>query len=162
LTRLSAVEQISRPFQFDLELCGMEGPGASGGADPDGILGKPACVTLQTSGTHKRYFHGIVTEFAYTGYSERRHEYRAVLRPAFWLLTRRADCRVLQNKSTPDIFAEVCKQAGFTDHKLALSARYEPWEYRVQYRESDFDFLSRRSEERRVGKECRDRGVECH
>lgn len=143
LTRLAAVEQISRPFQFDLELCGMEGAGASGAADPDGILGKPVCVTLRTGGTQSRYFHGIVTEFAHTGYNERRHEYRAVVRPAFWLLTRRADCRVLQNKTTPDIFAEVCRQAGFNDHRLALSARYEPWEYRVQYCESDFDFLSR-------------------
>lgn len=143
LTRLEAVEQISRPFQFDLELCSMEGAAARGAADPDGILGKPACVTLTTAGSQSRYFHGVVTEFAYTGYNERRHEYRAIVRPAFWLLTRRADCRVLQNKSTPDIFAEVCRQAGFNDHRLALSARYEPWEYRVQYRESDFDFLSR-------------------
>lgn len=143
LTRLSAVEQISRPFQFDLELCSMEGAGMRGAADPDGILGKPASVALKTPGTQTRYFHGIVTEFAHTGYNERRHEYRAVLRPAFWLLTRRADCRVLQNMSTPDIFREVCRQAGFSDHKLALSASYEAWEYRVQYRESDFDFLSR-------------------
>lgn len=143
LTRLHAVEQISRPFQFDLELCDIEGPLARAVANPDGILGKPVCVTLQTSGEQERYFHGVVTEFAHTGYDGDRHEYRAIVRPAFWLLTRRVDCRVLQNKSTPDIFAEVCRQAGFNDHKLALSARYEPWEYRVQYRESDFDFLSR-------------------
>jgi len=143
LTRLSAVEQISRPFQFDLELIGMEGAGASGAADPDSILGQPVCVTLKSGGAHSRYFHGVVTEFAHTGFNERRHEYRAIVRPEFWLLTRRVDYRVLQNKSTPDIFAEVCRQAGFSDHKLALSGRYEPWEYRVQYRESDFDFLSR-------------------
>ena len=143
LTRLTAVEQISRPFQFDLELCGMEGAAATGAADPDGILGKPACVTLKTGASQSRYFHGVVTEFAHTGYNERRPEYRAVLRPAFWLLTRRVDYRILQNKSTSDIFAEVCRQAGFNDHRLALSATYQPWEYRVQYRESDFDFLSR-------------------
>ena len=143
LTRLNAVEQISRPFQFDLELCGMEGAGTTGAADPDGILGKPVCVTLKTAGSQSRYFHGVVTEFAHTGCNERRHEYRAIVRPAFWLLTRRVDYRVLQNKSTPDIFAEVCRQAGFNDHKLALSGRYDPWEYRTQYRESDFDFLSR-------------------
>ncbi|HEY0942637.1 MAG TPA: type VI secretion system tip protein TssI/VgrG [Steroidobacter sp.] len=143
VTRLTAAEQISRPFQFDLELCGMEGAGERGAVNPDGILGQPACVELKVTSTYKRYFHGIVTEFAHIGCNERRHEYRAVLRPAFWLLTRRADCRVLQNMSTPDIFKEVCRQAGFDDHQLKLSASYEPWEYRVQYRESDFDFLSR-------------------
>ena len=143
LTRLSAVEQISRPFRFDLELRGVDGAGARGAADPDSILGNPVSIEVTTTANEPRYFHGIVTEFAYTGYGERFHQYSAVVRPAFWLLTRRVDCRVLQNTSTPDIFADVCRQAGFNDHKLALSGTYKPWEYRVQYRESDFDFLNR-------------------
>ncbi len=143
LTRLSATEQISRPFRFDLELRGVDAAGARGVADPDTILGNPVSIQVTATGAEPRYFHGIVTEFAYTGYGERFPEYSAVVRPAFWLLTRRIDCRVLQNKSTPDVFTEVCRQAGFSDHKLALSAVYKPWEYRVQYRESDFDFLSR-------------------
>jgi type VI secretion system secreted protein VgrG len=143
LARLSAVEQISRPFRFDLELRGVDGAGARGAADPDSILGQPVSIEVTTTASEPRYFHGIVTEFAYTGYDERFHLYSAVVRPAFWLLTRRVDCRVLQQKSTPEIFADVCRQAGFNDHKLNLSATYKPWEYRVQYRESDFDFLSR-------------------
>jgi len=150
LARLSGHEQISRPFEYQLSLFGGES-GSDGAVDADKILGQSVTVTLSTgiaagagSGSGgKRYFNGIVTEFAHVGFGVRSHEYRAVLRPAFWLLSRRADCRVFQKKSTPDIFAEVCKQAGSIDQRQALSARYEPWEYRVQYRESDFDFLSR-------------------
>jgi len=136
LTRLSGREQISRPFEYELSLLGAD-------SGVDGILGQSVTVTLTLSGGGKRYFNGVVTEFAQVGYGVRYHEYRAVLRPAFWLLSHRADCRVFQKKSTPDIFAEVCKQAGSIDQRQALSSRYEPWEYRVQYRESDFDFLSR-------------------
>src|SRR6185312_17189821 len=54
----------------------------------------------------------------------------------------RSDCRVFQKKSTPDIVGDICQQCSVA-HRLNLSATYQPWEYRVQYRESDFDFLSR-------------------
>jgi len=142
LAHLTGHEQISRPFEYHLSLFGSDF-GADGVVDADKILGQSVTVTLNLGGGGKRYFNGIVTEFAQVGYGVRFHEYRAVLRPALWLLSRRADCRVFQKKSTPDIFAEVCKQAGSIEQRQALSARYEPWEYRVQYRESDFDFLSR-------------------
>ncbi len=145
LARLAGHEHISRPFEYQLSLFGGES-GSDGALDAEKILGQSVTVTATTgtaSSPGKRHFNGIVTEFAHVGYGVRFHEYRAVLRPAFWLLSRRADCRVFQKKSTPDIFAEVCKQAGSIDQRQALSARYEPWEYRVQYRESDFDFLSR-------------------
>jgi type VI secretion system secreted protein VgrG len=143
ITRLSAVEQISRPFQCELELCGMEGAALEGTIDPDGILGKPACVTLKTYDGRARYFHGIVTEFAHTGSNERYCEYRAVLRPEFWLLTRRSDCRVWQAKTTVDIVQDVFTQAGLEQPKTMVGDRYEPWDYRVQYGETDFDFVSR-------------------
>lgn len=136
LTRLSGREQISRPFEYELSLLGAD-------SGVDGILGQSVTVTLNLGGGGKRYFNGVVTEFAQVGYGVRYHEYRAVLRPAFWLLSHRADCRVFQKKSTPDIFTEVCKQAGSIDQRQALSSSYQPWEYRVQYRESDFDFVSR-------------------
>src|SRR5581483_4373406 len=142
LASLSGQERISRPFEYVLSLFGGD-TGSDGAQDADKTLGQSVTVTLHGGAGGQRYFNGLVTEFAHTGYSERFHEYRAVLRPAFWLLSRRADCRVFQKKSTTDIFADVCQQAGSVDHKLALSGTYEPWEYRVQYRESDFDFLSR-------------------
>jgi type VI secretion system secreted protein VgrG len=144
LARLSGREAISRPFEYQLSLYGSDTSGSDGALDTDSILGQSVTVALITAASNPaRYFNGIVTEFAHVGYGERTHEYRAVLRPSLWLLTRRADCRVFQKTSTPDIFAAVCKQAGSIPYRLALSATYQPWEYRVQYRESDFDFVSR-------------------
>lgn len=139
LKRLAATEQLSQPFELDLTLVSEDGE-----LDPDHILGKPfgLALTISEDGP-PRHFHGIVTEFAQTGFAERLHEYQAVVRPWFWMLTRRADCRVFQGKTVPEIFESVCGEAGFRDFKKRLQSTYDPWEYCVQYRETDFNFLSR-------------------
>ncbi len=139
LAQLSAVEQVSQLFHFDLALLSEKGE-----LDADKILGKPLGLALTiTQGQPLRHLHGIVTEFAQTGYGERLHEYHAVVRPWFWLLTRTADCRIFQGKTVPEIFKEVCRQAGFSDIEQRLAGSYDPWDYCVQYRETDFNFLSR-------------------
>lgn len=137
LGELSGSERLSHLFQFDLRLFSERGD-----LDPDAILGKPVTVTVK-SGQSTRYFHGLVTDFALSGYNERLHEYHATVRPWFWFLTRTADCRIYQSRTVPDIFQDVCRQAGFSDFRLSLAGTYEPWEYCVQYRETDFAFLSR-------------------
>ncbi len=136
--RMTSVERVSQPFHCELSLYSE-----SGDLDPDRILGKPLVVSLATdSAAPMRYFHGLVTEFEQVGYGDRLHEYRAVTRPWFWFLTRAADCRIFQGKSVPDIFREVCQQAGFGDLDMRVGS-YRPLEYCVQYRETDFNFLSR-------------------
>ncbi len=50
---------------------------------------------------------------------------------------------IFQEMTVPQIFEEVVKQYGFTDYELKLAGTYQPWEYCVQYRETDFNFLSR-------------------
>ena len=136
-------EKISEPFQYHLTALSENGD-----LNPDDMLGKDVTVTYNLpSGGGKRHFHGIVFEFAQLGYARRYHEYQAVVRPWFWLLTRTADCRIFQGKSVPDIFEEVVKNYGFSDYKLKLSGSYQKRDYCVQYRESDFAFLSRLLEE---------------
>jgi type VI secretion system secreted protein VgrG len=137
--RMSSVEQLSQPFHCDLALLSRDEA-----LDPDKILGKPLGVALTTAPDQPpRYFHGLVTEFAQTGFNGQFHEYRAVIRPWYWFLTRRADCRIFQGKSVPEIFENVCHEVGFKDLEKRLGSSYEPWEYCVQYRETDFNFLSR-------------------
>jgi len=134
--RMSAYEHVSQPFQYDLTLYSEQGD-----LDADKILGQALVVTLDT-GHHKRYFHGLVSEFAQTGYSERFHEYRAVVRPWLWFLSRTADCRIFQAKSVPDIFKAICQGADYHDFETKLGT-YQPREYCVQYRESDLNLVSR-------------------
>jgi type VI secretion system secreted protein VgrG len=134
-------DQLGRPFSLDVQLLSEKGD-----INADDILGKGITLTLK-SGDNKRLVNGVVTEFSQLGYRRRYHEYRMTVRPWFWLLTQTADCRIFQARSVPDIFEEVVKQYGFVDYRLKLNGQYEPREYCVQYRESDFAFLSRLLEE---------------
>ena len=143
VTRLSGREEISRPFHYEVELLTRSSE-SDGAVDSSTLLGQSATVSFINGAGDERHVNGVVSAFTHVDYGLRHHAYRAVLRPAFWLLTRRADCRIFQKKTAPEIFAAVCSQAGLgITHRSALSAQYRPWEYRVQYRETDFDFLSR-------------------
>src|SRR5882672_1499528 len=64
-----------------------------------------------------------------------------------WFLTRTADCKIFQEKTAPEIIKEV-----FGDHSMAifedgLTGSYAKRDYCVQYRETDFAFVSRIMEE---------------
>ncbi|HEX6510375.1 MAG TPA: type VI secretion system tip protein TssI/VgrG [Chloroflexota bacterium] len=131
-------EAMSQPFQWNLELLSEKND-----IDPDKLLGEKVSVGMTLPNGKQRFFHGIVSEFSLGGWSQNYVAYSAVVRPWYWLLTRTADCRIFQEKTVPQIFEEVVKHYGFTDYELKLAGSYEPWEYCVQYRETDFNFLSR-------------------
>lgn len=140
--RMQAVERLSQPFQFDLTLFSEQGE-----LDADQILGQPVAVTIIAEDEQPaRYFHGLAADFAQVDWG-RLHQYHVTVRPWLWLLTHASDCRVFQNKTVPAIVQEVCQKAGFTDLRLALSGTYDAREYCVQFRESDFNFVSRLLEE---------------
>src|SRR5574341_298848 len=71
---------------------------------------------------------------------------RSTLFP-YTTLFRSSDCRIFQNKKVPDIIEEVFKAHGLSDYKLSLTGSYREWEYCVQYRETDFNFVSRLMEQ---------------
>jgi type VI secretion system secreted protein VgrG len=143
LRRFSGSEQISQLFHYELALLSENAQ-----LDVAKILGKPVTVQCDPEGSGKpRFFNGFVTEFAQVGYDERFHQYRAVIRPWFWFLTRTSDCRIFQGKSVLQIFEEVVKADGFTDYKSKLTGTYPTRDYCVQYRETDFNFLSRLMEQ---------------
>jgi type VI secretion system secreted protein VgrG len=139
---MEAVERLSEPFEFVLIL-----PSEQSELDADQILGKPVVVKIAAKDSPPRYFHGLAADFAQINYgnpvSQGLSEYSLTLRPWLWFLSQTADCRWFQNKTVPDIVQEVCRQAGFTDLRLALSGSYAPWEYCVQFRETDLNFVSR-------------------
>ena len=139
---MSASEQLGRLFQFDLDLLSE---------DPEiklkDILGQSVTVLSQRPDGENRYFNGIVSQFSQAGAHGNLFVYRATLRPWFWFLTRTADCRIFQNKKVPDIIKEVFRDQGFSDFEDALSGSYREWENCVQYRETDFNFISRLMEQ---------------
>lgn len=140
--RMVAREELGRLSEFEIDLLSTR-------ADimPNEILAKNVTVKLELASDGLRYFNGFVTRFYQTGKRGRYHLYHASVRPWLWFLTRTADCRIFQDLSIPDILKKVFDEHSISDYALELTASYDPWDYCVQYRESDFNFVSRLMEQ---------------
>lgn len=114
-----------------------------------GLLGQPMALKVATpDGGPVRHFHGLCVQAEYIGTFQGMARFVAEVRPRFWFLTRQADCKVFQGRTTAEIVQQVTGDDGFsTALKLDLSGSYDPRPYCIQYRESDFAFLSRLMEE---------------
>jgi type VI secretion system secreted protein VgrG len=138
---IAVQEQISRLFQIEAELRSEDGAVAF-----DQVVGNNATVRLET-GPGTRYFNGFISRLVQLANQGGYARYHATIVPWLWFLTRTADCRIFQQKSVSDIIEEVFKGHGFNDYQLKLSGTYAPKEYVVQYRETDFNFVSRLMEQ---------------
>ena len=119
---------------------------------PNALLGKDAAIELRGAGGNgkegKRFFHGYFQRFARVGEELDYFTYQATIVPWFWFLTRTANCRIFQKMTVPDIIKQIFRERGFSDFDPAgLTRAYTPWEYCVQYRETDFNFISRLMEQ---------------
>ena len=142
LRGFKGTESISRLFRFELDLLSEN----SSISFPD-IVGKNVTISLKQPDESYRYINGVISRFAQHATEEQFTSYSAEMVPWLWFLTRNADCRIFQNKSIPDIITEVFSDLGFNDYTNSTQGSYDPREYCVQYRESDFNFVSRLMEE---------------
>jgi type VI secretion system secreted protein VgrG len=142
LAGFSGHEAISRLFSFQLDLLSEKGP-----IDFAAIIGKKVTLRVTQSDKTERYFNGIVSHFAQSGSDLRFTRYQMQVVPWTWLLTRYADCKIFHNKTVQEILEQVFKDRGLTDYTIKLNGSYSPIEYCVQYRETDFNFISRLMEQ---------------
>jgi type VI secretion system secreted protein VgrG len=112
------------------------------------MLGEHVTVALAFHQQENRHFDGIAASFVYAGVVDNMATYHLKLRPWFWLMSHHRQCRIFQEKTVPDIIKEMFSEASFTETELRLSrSDYATLEYCVQYRESDFAFISRLMEQ---------------
>lgn len=113
---------------------------------PEKLVGKDVVFTLKRAQTSdEREFSGIVES------AERRVAHDDVVSveihvvPRLWWLAKRADCRVFQQMSVPDIVKKVLTDAAVPEGQQSwqLSGSYPKRTYCVQYRETDLDFVQR-------------------
>ncbi len=142
LKELTGQEGISRLYKFELELL-TEGPHIPA----KDLIGQPVTVRVKLKGNEERFFHGHISRFTQIGSETGIFHYRADLVPWLWFLTRTADCRIFQEKEIKDIIEEIFTDLGFTDYRFDLQGTYPTREYCVQYRETDFNFVSRLMEQ---------------
>lgn len=140
LIRMTGTEGLSRLFSYELELIAS----LDKSVEFDKVLGNGAVIGIDVPGGEPRLFHGIVNRFAQGARDDTFLNYRVEVVPPVWLLTKKTQSRIFQHMSVPEILKKVLD--GF---KVAyqIQGTFEPRDYCVQYRESDFDFASRLMEE---------------
>jgi len=119
--------------------------------DLERIVGQGAGFALQTSvgylSSTSRAWTGICSHMELlqaepTGLST----YLIKIVPALWRTTLRRNNRIFQHQSIPEIVRKVLAEWQI-EPELRLSEQYLPHEYRAQYGETDFAFISRLLEE---------------
>ena len=152
LVEFSGHEHLSRLSEFSLRLkCKRSDIGA------DKMLGQNVTIHVELHNDKVRYFNGYVTRWS--GVTEIRDSidgvketkaylYEATVHPWLWFLTRQSNSRIFQNKTVPQIVEEVFKaHGGLSSFKNKTSGSFPNWEFCCQYRETDFNFVSRLMEQ---------------
>ncbi len=145
LSSFTGQEEVSRLFGFQLEMLSSNEEITAGD-----IVGKSLTVGIKFNDEQVRYFSGFVSQFIAGGLThDDMRAYKADVVPWLWFLTRTQDCRIFQNKTVPQIIEDI-----FSDHKELshyeigeIKGTHAKRDYCVQYRESDFDFISRLMEQ---------------
>jgi type VI secretion system secreted protein VgrG len=145
LEKFRGTEEVSGLFRFDLDMLAE----SQTSVPFEKLLGQAVTVTMALPGPGQRFFHGIVSRLTQghlfqTNQGGELVRYRAEMVPHLWLLTRRAQCRVFQQLAVPDILKQVLTGL---DVSYQFQGSYEKRDYCVQYRETDFDFVSRLMEQ---------------
>jgi type VI secretion system secreted protein VgrG len=143
LARFDGSEGLGELFEYRIEALSTKELGDS---DFDGAIGRNCSLTLKSYGG-ERIFNGVLVEAQWLGLKGVYYAYRLVLRPWLWLCTRTTHCRIFSDKRAPEIIKEVFNRRGFNDFRDALTDNYPKLEYCVQYRETDFNFVSRLMEQ---------------
>lgn len=138
LTQFTGVEGLGELFDYHIDAVSERGD-----INFDAALGKSCTVKLKAYRGKVRFFDGILTRAQWVGKTDDFFHYKLVLRPWFYLLGYKADCRIFLDKKVKEIIEEVFTKGEFPDFEFRLTADYSTIPYCVQYRESDLAFCSR-------------------
>lgn len=142
LRSFTGQEGISQISRFELDLLTDGSP-----IDFHDIVGQRVTIRVSLADDEERFFNGFISRFAQTGSEAGIIHYRAEMVPWLWFLTRKADCRIFQNKTILKIIEDIFADLGFDDYRFNLQGAYESQEYCVQYRETDYNFIARLMEQ---------------
>ncbi|WP_049973840.1 type VI secretion system tip protein VgrG, partial [Azospirillum sp. B4] len=143
LEALEGTEGLSVPFEFRATVRAMDD-----NLDPKVLIAQSVDLKLRLDDGVYRVFNGVVASLT-GGHAASRGQRHYTLRvvPRLWFLTRTSDCRIFQNKTTLDILETIFGELGVTQYDFSSVSAPPPREYCVQYRETDFNFVSRLMEE---------------
>lgn len=145
LQSFRGTEALSKDFSYEAAVLSKE-PAVDGNQ----IVGKRITVTYFDEDGRKRRFNGFVSRFEYAGQVEEPAKltaYKLEMVPWLWFLKHNTDCQIFQEMTTPEIITQILQELGFNDFRQELTESYPVREYCVQYRETDYNFVTRLMEE---------------
>ena len=140
---LSATEEMGRLFEFSV----LALADADEVVDTAALLGTSATVSIELGHDGSRHFSGMVVRAGLEATVGKLVSWRLQLRPWLWQLTRRSDSRIYQNMTVENIIKDVFSKYSGVDVEWQLQGSFAARPYCVQYRETDFNFVSRLMEE---------------
>ncbi len=142
--RMNAREEMSRLFEYELDLLSKKGD-----INLDDILAKSVTVKLELPERKTRHFNGYVTRFAQVGMHGRYHLYRAAVRPWLWFLTRSAELPHLPGHDGAGHHQEGVRRAQHRRRQAGRSQRHlsQARCTACSTARRDFNFVSRLMEE---------------
>jgi type VI secretion system secreted protein VgrG len=146
LRAFSGVEEMSRLFSFQLEMVHIGGELTKDDVINQ-LVGKNVTVRIDLQ-KGERFFNGHLNRITADYGEDGGTVYRAEMVPWFWFLTQTSDCKIFQEKDVKEIIEDVLGTSEFSDKfEMKLDKTYPKLEYCVQYRETDFNFVSRLMEQ---------------
>ncbi len=131
-------EQMSQIFNVSLTV-----ESRNHNIDFDAVVGKEASFTLHSSKTSKTWS-GLCSDFQQVAVEESGlSTYQLTIVPTLWLLTQRRNHRMFQQMSEIEIVQKLLGEWDISPEMKLDPSQYKKRKYKVQYGESDFDFISR-------------------
>lgn len=140
LVGLSGEESLSRLFRFQIDAIAENRTDIAF----DRLLGQKITVRVSLPGNKKRFFNGICVRVSQGERDSLFTQYTLEIVPELWKLTKKAQSRIFQHKPVDDILKKVFEGLNV---KYQYQGNFEPRDFCVQYRETDFNFASRLMEE---------------
>ncbi|AKT38849.1 type VI secretion system Vgr family protein [Chondromyces crocatus] len=151
--RFAVQQAVSSPFTVSLWIRSRDHS-----LDLAGIVGEPATFRLEAGYAHvagggARSWSGIVSFIEQVGAlqatdgDEGISSYYLRIVPRVWLLNQRAGNRIYQHLSIPDIIDSLLGEWNITASWRIDRGTYPKLNYKVQYNETDYDFMCRLLEE---------------
>ena len=141
IIKLTLTGLTAATARTDSQLNGLTTATVAGTTSVPLILDTVLATHLTTTINNADY-DGLIAEARQLPATSNADRYQFVLRPWLWWLTLSSNNRVFQNLNAQEIVEKVFKDGGFTDYKFQLKSKPAKREYCLQYKESDFNFVS--------------------
>ncbi len=139
LESFAGTERLSGLFQFDVYMVA-----AQESVDLESLIGEKLTLRLQLTNDSTQHLNGYVRQVSQLTSAHGSPRCHAEVVPWLWFLTQNTNCRVFQQKTTPEIIKQIFSDRGFGgDFEDRLQGQFEPRDYCLQYRETDFAFVTR-------------------